>query len=72
MSNSVLVTIEKGAQQLRVHVSALEEHLRLGWKKVEKEAEEVAEELEQELQGAEARVSRRGRRENADAGKPQA
>jgi len=72
MSNAVLVTIEKGAQKLRVHLDALEEHLRLGWKKVEEDVDEIAEGLEQGAKDAEARVSRRGRRENADASKPQA
>ena len=46
MSNSTLVSIQKGAQTLRVHISAIEEHLRLGWKKVEEEAEKVAEKIE--------------------------
>lgn len=83
MSNSLLVTIEKGTQQLRVHVDALEQHLRLGWKKVEDEAEKLVEKVDAELkdgtaeiekvvQNAEGIVKSVGRREKAGATAPQA
>jgi hypothetical protein len=73
MSDSLLVTIEKDAQRIRVHINALEEHLRLGWKEVEAEVEKVAAEVETEVkdvagdaakdaQAAAAVVAGRGRR----------
>lgn len=46
MSNSVLVTVEKDAQKLRIHVDALAQHIKLGWKKVEDEVEDLVEEAE--------------------------
>lgn len=46
MSNSLLVTIEKGAQTLRIHVDALEQHIKLGWKKVEAAVEELVDEMD--------------------------
>ena len=42
-----LILIEKDGEQIRVHPGTLENHLSLGWKKVEP-AEEVAEEPAEE------------------------
>ncbi len=41
MSSVVMVTIQKGAEKLRIAEEALSQHIRLGWKKLEVDLPEL-------------------------------
>ena len=56
MSNSKLVTIEKDAQKLRIHVDALAQHIKLGWRQIEDDVEAIVEAAEGDGDGGDGEV----------------